>query len=813
METLLDNTSVQTNTQIDISLMPASTRVKKLRENHLNLAYNLASIHRLRVETRVMKETEGEPMAMRRAKVFAAVCREMPTVILDEELIIGHAGVMPLCEDMIPDDVPDLLAGKKITPIKEQVAYTFEDLDPEEQKVLKEEIAPYWRGDGDWARTQIGSNIKALPDDLKALLFVDETIFPPKRSLIHTPFIKGGHVGHNSANYEKVLKVGLSGIAQEAKKKLAALPAGNENEAVFLKSVLLALEAAMEVGKRFADRARQLAESEKNEKRREELIKIAQICERVPAEPARNLHEALQSIFLLQVMLYWESPRSMSQTPGRIDQYLYQYYKNDMDTGTINPELAQELFDCYFIKLSHVSYGSHISVGGYRPDGRDGTNELSYVLIESMKRVRLVEPFFSILVHRRTPERLLMRAAELSAMCTGHPVYLNSDTLTTMMLARGTAGGPCITLQQARKATPVGCYEPVIPGEDSGYMFSGFFNMAAVMELVLTNGYSRKYKKHIGPKTGDPTTFKSFEEVKDAYEKQLATMAEKFSEASNIFEKVFADVLPTPFESSVIEGCIEKVKSREEGGARLNFKQFVGAGAIDAADSLTAIRKLVFEDKTVSMKEMCQALETNFEGYETLQHQLRDAPKFGNDDDTADELAAWVSHLFAREVARQPNTRGGFSIPLGAPLQYYMVGGWVVGALPSGRPAWHALSDAWSPAAGCDTKGPTAVLASMGKIDNAELTGGVTLNLRFDPSFFKMRDGIRRFTHFIRSFVDQGIFQVQFNIVDAHTLRAAQKEPEKYKDLLVKVAGYSAYYTRIPKPLQDGIIARTEHRI
>lgn len=813
METMLDNTGVQTNAPMDIPPLPTSTRVKRLREDHLNLAYDLASINRLRIETRVMMETEDEPRILRRAKVFAAVCREMPTVILDDELIVGHAGSTPLCEDMIPDDIPVLLAGKRITPVKEQVSYAFDDFNPEDQRILKKEIAPYWRDDGDWARTQLGSNVKALPDHLKELLLVDSTVFPPKRSQIYTPFIKGGHYGHNSANYEKVLEKGLIGIAQEARGKLAILREDSERQKCFLESVLLAVEAAMEVGGRFAAQARKLAETEKNEKRRDELLKVAQICERVPAQPARNLHEALQSIFLLQVLLYWESPRSMSQTPGRIDQYLYKYYKSDMESGVLTPEAAQELFDCYFIKLSHVSYGSHISVGGYRPDGRDGTNALSYILIESMKRIRLVEPFFSILVHQRTPEKLLLRAAELSALCTGHPVYLNADTLTTMMLARGTAGGPCITLAQARKATPVGCYEPVIPGEDSGYMFSGFFNMAAVMELVLTNGYSRKYKKQIGLQTGDPSTFGSFEDVKAAYEKQLAHMARNFSDASNIFEKVFADVLPTPFESSVIDGCIEKSKSREEGGARLNFKQFVGAGAIDAADSLAAIRQLVFEDKAVSMEELCQALESNFEGYEALQQQLRNAPKFGNDDNDADELAAWVSHLFARETAKQPNTRGGFSIPLGAPLQYYMVGGWVVGALPSGRSAWQSLSDAWSPTAGCDTNGPTAVLASMGKIDNAELTGGVTLNLRFDPAFFKLKDGFRRFTHFIRSFVDQGIFQVQFNIIDGQTLRAAQKEPDKYRDLLVKVAGYSAYYTRIPKPLQDGIIARTEHHL
>ena len=238
----------------------------------------------------------------------------------------------------------------------------------------------------------------------------------------------------------------------------------------------------------------------------------------------------------------------------------------------------------------------------------------------------------------------------------------------------------------------------------------------------------------------------------------------------------------------------------------------MGAGAIDAADSLAAVRKLVFEDKKVSMKALCHALENNFEGHETLRTKLCNAPKFGNDNDQADELAAWVSHLFAKTEAEQPNTRGGYSIPLGAPLQYYLVGGWMVGALPSGRPAWHSLSDAWSPAAGSDTNGPTAVLASMGKIDNAELTGGVTLNLRFDPSFFKMKDGLRRFTHFIRSFVDQGIFQVQFNIVDAETLRQAQAQPDRYRHLLVRVTGYNAYFTSLGRALQDEIIARQAHR-
>ncbi len=290
-------------------------------------------------------------------------------------------------------------------------------------------------------------------------------------------------------------------------------------------------------------------------------------------------------------------------------------------------------------------------------------------------------------------------------------------------------------------------------------------------------------------------------------------MMTNFSEASNVVERVYAELLPTPFESSLIHDCIARGKSREDGGARYNFKSIVGSGSTDAGDSLTAIRKLVYEERKVSMESLCEALEHNFEGKESLQKFLHEAPKFGNDDDYADEQVAWVSHVFAEEVGKQPNTRGGYAVPMGAPMQYYLVGGRVVGALPSGRKAWAPLSDAWSPCAGCDLNGPTAILGSMGKIDHAELSAGVTLNVRLDPAIFRMRDGLNRFVQFIRAFADQGLYQIQFNIVKTETLRQAQKEPDKYKDLVVKVAGYSAYFTRLMKPLQDGIIARTEHKL
>ncbi len=814
MEAVFETESVRRPSLPEVSHLPIKGRIERLRQYHLSTHYT-ASIDRLRIETRIMKETEGDPMVMRRAKVFAAVCREMPIVIWPDELIIGHAGARPLCRDVIPDDCAVLLKGQRLASLMvDTIEYGLNDFDPADQKELIEEIAPYWRGSGKWEKTHTGSNLQALPEYLKELIILDAGDFPPKQSMIYTPFfISGGHYGHNSISYPEILEKGFSGFLKEAEAKLATTDPKDGASRTFLEAAVLALKAAVGAGARFADKARECAEKEKDSLRRSELEAIAGICARVPAHPARTFHEALQSIFLAQVYLNWESPMILSQTAGRIDQYLFPYLEADLHRGHITEDEAQELLDCYLIKLNHVNRGNHLAAGGYRANGRDGTNALSYMLIESMKHIRFAHPFISVLVHARTPRKLLIKAAELSALGTGHPVYLNADILTLLMLARGTAGGPPITLELARTATPVGCYEPVLMGVDSGYMFGGYFNLATVLELVLTNGYSRHYRKRIGIETGDPRCFATFEEFKEAFYGQLCYMMKNFTAATDVFERVLADLLPTPFESCLIRDCIERGKSREDGGARFNFRTIIGAGSSDAGDSLTAIRKLVFEEKKLTMDALCKALETDFKGYEEIRTMLAVASKFGNDDDYADEQVAWVSHIFAQEVAKQKNTRGGHAVPMGAPLQYYMFGGWVVGALPSGRKAWEPLSDAWSPCAGCDVSGPTAILGSMGKVNHAELTAGVTLNLRFDPSIFRERDGIPRFVDFIRAFADQGIFQVQLNIIDTDTLLQAQQEPDKYRDLVVKVAGYSAYFTQLIKPLQDGVIARTQHKI
>jgi formate C-acetyltransferase len=331
------------------------------------------------------------------------------------------------------------------------------------------------------------------------------------------------------------------------------------------------------------------------------------------------------------------------------------------------------------------------------------------------------------------------------------------------------------------------------------------------MEFVMTNGWSRIYDRKMGLETGDPRKFKSFEEVQEAYRRQVDWFLSNRTKVSNIGEQIVAELAPTVYESALIEDCIERGICREEGGARYNQAGIQSLGSSDVADSLAAIKKLVFEDKRITMDQLCDALDHNFEGYEDLRQMLLKAPKFGNDDDYADEQKVFASHVFASETVKHKNTRGGCTTPYAGDMASYVPFGKVVGALPSGRLATEPLGDAFSPCAGCDMEGPTAVLKSMAKIDHVEYFGGTILNLRMEPAVFEKEDGVKRLTDFIRAFVDQRIFHMQINIVSSDTLRAAQEEPEKYRDLLVKVAGYSAYFLELSRPLQNGIIARTEH--
>jgi len=784
-----------------ITIKP-TPRVERLRQALLRSQVGV-SIDRSRIETKVMKETEGESIITRRAKVFAAVAREMPIDIYADELIVGCFSGKPYCWNVSPANGPGLEEFLDLT-----------TLNDEEKRELRDEIIPYWKGEGGYERTMAVRNylesIKQLPPEQADLMRASSR-----------GVSRATHIGHNCVGYGKVLEKGFLGIKREAEERLARIDLTNGEDAAkvpFLIGIIMAMEAASEVGRRYATKARELAANQQDTRRKSELLSIAEVCDWVPANPARTFYEAVQSYFFTWILLLWEQPEVASVSPGGADQFLYPYYERDIREGRITREEAQELIDCYIIKLNQIpneSLSTHLHVGGIKANGNDATNELSYLFIEAMMHTRLMAPIFSVQVHSKTPDDLLIQACQLCSLGTSHPQFINHDVLVCQTLARGSLGGPPITLEDARSATPVGCVEHIIPGKDAGWTGgAGLINFASCMEYVMTNGIRRFDNRRLGAETGNPRQFTSFEEVKEAYRKQVAWELRNGKIVADVNERLFAEMAPTVFESALIEDCIEKGICRELGGAHHNSSnQILPIGASDAADSMTAIRKLVFQDKRITMSQLCDALDRNFEGYEELRQMLQKAPKYGNDDDYADEQAWLVNHIVASEGAKiGKNIRGGNGGIIGGSAWWLFTAiGAIVSALPSGRHAGEPLNDAHSPCSGFDMKGPTAVLKSMGKIDNVELMGGVVLNMKLDPAIFKKEDGIRRLVDLVRAFIDQKIFHVQFNVVSTKTLRAAQREPEKYRELLVKVAGYSAFFVQLTKPNQDAIIARTEH--
>jgi len=762
-----------------ITIKP-TPRVERLRQRYLDTK-NKAVIDLVRIRTRVWKETEGQPAVTRHAKAFAAIVREMPVNIYPDELFVGWLCCEPRGSNItwwqvfnLTDEL-DTLSTRKSTP------FLISDEDKQE---LREEIIPYWLSHLDGGVPQV----------------------------------------HWTAGYEKVLKKGILGIKQDAEERIARLDLTQPEDfkkQTFLQGVVLALEAAAEIGTRFAARARELADSETSNERKAELLKIAKVCDRVPAHPARTFYEAIQSVWFVHILHALDNELGAGMGPGRPDQYLYPYYERDIADGRITKEAAQELIDCWFMRYSQYyvfwskggpslhSPGHHLDVGGMKPDGTDASNELSYMFLEAMMHTTgMTEPTLGLLVHSKTPNALLIKACQLTAMGGGYPMFINQDHRVQCLLARNEMlDGPPITLALARTGTGAGCHELVLPNMESGFNITPIFVVAA-LGFVLTGGKTSYGPLIIGIDTGDPRQFKSFDEVKEAFRKQVAHMVRKAVVASHNYDMALA---PKAFNSALVEDCIEKGLSKGEGGARYNVTSFQTYGRVDTADSLAAIKKLVFDDKRITMAQLCDALEHNFEGYEDIRRMCLAAPKFGNDDDFADEQLAWINHVVNGEVKQYKGLYGGCVVITEVPSGTYISAGKDMGALPSGRLAGEPLGEAASPTAGSAVNGPTAILKSLGKVNNAEINQGQSLNMRLDPKVFETDEGFKRLADLIRVFVDERVDHVQINVVHSDTLRAAQREPDKYRDLTVKVAGYNARFVELHKLFQDNIIARTEH--
>ncbi|MFC1945994.1 glycyl radical protein [Chloroflexota bacterium] len=763
-------------------------------------------IERARLMTESYRETESEPPIIRRAKALAYILARMTIGIEDGELIVGRATKKRRAAVLTPEINCELY--------REIAAASSDEWDinsplSEAEKAEMQEFLPYWQG-------------KSLYDKWRAIALEDGLKFQFHTHMPGPNPFNNQNLGHCSPSYSKILALGLNGLKVQAEEKVAALDlAQMENLAKyrFYKAVITTLEAAAGFAARYAALARQMAGQAATAEKKAELEHIAEICENVPANPARTFHEALQAMWLTYIVLMQEG-WAPGIGFGRADQYLYPLYKKDIEEGRLTREQARELVSLLYIKLNEPAgplYGfgktlpgyaalSNFTLGGITPDGRDAVNELSYLFLDAEKDVGLHGEEVVIRVNRNNPEAFLMKACEVARTLRGKLKFISDDTAMQQLLHDGKP------LEYARDYVVVGCLIPTVPGRTFESAVAEFLNMPLLLELALNNGVSRLTGEQMGPATGDPRQFQSYEDVWQAFSTQVAALLRRRLPDRNDTRKLYGDFLPTPFQSALFEPCFEKGIDITEGGTAPHLTQAWSiCGVPDVGDSLAAIKKVVFEEKKVTLDRLLDALERDFEGDEELQHLLAGAPKFGNDDDYVDSIVNDVFMQSAAEASQYTGFGGAIcNIQAGA-VNANLAFGRVVGALPDGRKAGEPLAEGGiSPHQGRNISGPTATLRSVAKIDNVKLTGGTVLNMRFNPEVLQDEVKMRKFAALIRTYFETGGFLVQFNIVSSDMLRDAQADPVKFRDLLVRVATYSAYFVELPKDLQDDIINRME---
>lgn len=830
--------------------IPKSSRIPKLVEV-LYAHMPVIESARAKLITESYKATEGQPTITRRAEAFAHILRNIPIIIRDNELIVGSSTIAPRGCQTFPEFSYQWLEDELDT-VETRSADPF--YIAEETKQELREVHKYWKGK---TSSELATSYMA-PEAIRA---IEHNIFTPGNY-----FYNG--VGHVTVKYEEVLAIGYKGIIDKAQAELDRCQVGDGNyvkKSHFLKAVILSCQAVIEYAERYAELASQMAAECADPVRKQELLQISQNCSRVPANGATSFYEACQSFWFVQQLLQVESS-GHSISPGRFDQYMYPYYKADLDKGIITRESAQELLDCIWVKLNDLnkvrdaasaegfagySLFQNLIVGGQDKDGNDVTNDLSVMCILASMHVHLPMPSLSIRVWNGSPHELLIKAAELTRTGIGLPAYYNDEVIIPALLNRG------LTLADAREYNIIGCVEPQKAGKTDGWHDAAFFNMCRPLELVFSNGMDKG--ELVGIQTGDVTKMTTFEEFYDAYKKQMEYCISLLVNADNAIDVAHAERVPLPFESCMVDDCISRGISVQEGGAIYNFTGPQGFGIANMADSLYAIRKLVYEDKKVSMEEYKEALAWNYDKgldeqsvkdisemilkgmqdggmnvtedtakavlttvmrlkpteeqlrrFTEIHHMIDEVPKYGNAIDDVDYFARDVAYTYTRPMQKYHNPRGGqyqaglYPVSANVPL------GGQTGATPDGRYAHTPVADGVSPSAGKDVKGPTAAATSVSRLDHFIVSNGTLFNQKFHPSALAGREGLEKFVSLIQTFFDQKGMHMQFNVVDRETLLDAQKHPEKYSHLVVRVAGYSALFTTLSRSLQDDIIRRTE---
>jgi pyruvate formate-lyase/glycerol dehydratase family glycyl radical enzyme len=781
-------------------------RIKQLREKTLSTHPSI-SMERARLLTEFYKSgiVEKVSVPVSRALAFKYLMDNKSLCINEGELIVGERGTAPHATPTYPEICTHSLQDFEILNSREKISFKVDD---ETKKIQEEEIIPFWSGRS--VRDRIFEEIdKEWIDCYKSGLF--------------TEFMEQRAPGHTVLD-NKIYKKGFNDFIKDIDESINQLDFFNDpgafNKREELKAMRITAEALINFAKRYSGYILQLAKEEKNNERKNELLTLAGICDVVPANAPQTFHEALQHYWFVHIGVITELNTWDSFNPGRLDQHLYPFYKNDIESGNLTRDKAKELLQSFWIKFNNQPAPPKVGVtaqesntytdfclinlGGLTGEGNDAVNELTYLILDVIEEMRILQPSSMVQVSKKNPDQFLRRALKIIKTGFGQPSVFNTDSIIQELLRQGKS------IIDARNGGASGCVETGAFGKES-YILTGYFNIPKILEITLHNGNDPLTGQKIGLETGEPAEFTSFEDLFAAFKKQLNHFIDIKIKGNVVVERLWAEHLPAPFLSVLIDDCIKNGKDYNAGGARYNTSYIQGVGMGTITDCLSSIKYNVFDKKRFGIDELLSALENNFDGYDKIRKTVMDeTPKYGNDDDYSDKILKEVFEAYFNAVDGRPNTKGGhFRINL-LPTTCHVYFGSVIGATPDGRLAKKPVSEGISPVQGADRKGPTAVLKSAAKIDHLR-TGGTLLNQKFTPQILNDDSGLEKVLHLIRAYFKMDGHHIQFNVVSADTLRKAQKEPENYRDLIVRVAGYSDYFVNLGPDLQEEIIKRTEH--
>jgi formate C-acetyltransferase len=780
-------------------------RAKKLRQQSLDAKPRISG-ERAELMTEFYESSTEPASPIRRALSFQRLMENKEIYIGDGELIVGERGPAPKATPTYPELCCHSLKDLQILNDRMKISFAVDD---QTRRLYQDRIIPFWRG-----RTIRDHIFSEMSQEWKAAY----------EGGIYTEFMEQRAPGHTVLD-DKIYRKGFLDFKVDIENAKQKLDYHNDPDAYGkqkeLEAMSICCDAIIRFAERHSEKARDMAQHETDPQRREELKRIAEVCSYVPAHAPRDFWEALQAYWFVHLGVITELNTWDSFCPGHLDQHLFPFFKRGLQDGTLTREKAKELLECLWVKFNNqlappkvgvtaeesATYTdfANINLGGLRPDGSDGANELSYLILDVIDEMRLVQPSSNIQLSKKSPDRFLKRACEIIRKGWGQPSIFNADLIVEELVRQGKA------VEDARSGGISGCIETGCFGKEA-YILTGYLNLPKILEITLNNGVDPSTGKKVGAATGDPVDFRSFDDLFDAFNKQLRHFVDIKIRGSNIIERILAEQMPAPFLSTLIDDCIVKGRDYNDGGARYNTTYIMPVGIGTLTDSLAAIKHHVFDEKQLSMEQLLKALKDNFEGHELIRQMLwNKTPKYGNDDDYADELLKAAFNSLYGVISGRKNTKGGFYAVNYLSTTCHIYFGTVVGATADGRRAHEPVSEGVSPVQGADTHGPTAVIKSVAKMDQVR-TGGTLLNQKFSPSLLEGDLGIDNLAHLVRSYFKLDGHHIQMNVVTAETLRAAQVNPEKYRDLIVRVAGYSDYFCDLGKTLQDEIIARTEQK-